>query len=149
MGVLPRVGLPLSRMANPWAVRRNPVGIKQNAAAPQIKNLWVMHRCWQGHFAISLAARANSSDGAGSGRFPLPLMACGPVVSGNRITTGFWNAGSRGRFWFARSLRGFGWVFHGNASITFSLRRCSQLLRPDILPWLPRKALPPPAWSVG
>ena len=76
------------------------------------------------------------------------LRNADPVVSGNRITTGFWNAGSRGRFWFARSLRGFGWVFHGNASITFSLRRCSQSLRPGIPPWLPRKALPPPAWSV-
>jgi len=33
-------------------------------------------------------------------------------------------------------------------SITLSLRHC-RLLRPDILPWLPCKAHPPPAWSVA
>ncbi|MFT5030763.1 MAG: hypothetical protein ACI9VS_003221, partial [Candidatus Binatia bacterium] len=32
----------------PWAEGRNPVGIKGNEAAPQIANLSVMHRSWEG-----------------------------------------------------------------------------------------------------
>ena len=32
----------------PWAGGRNPVGIKGNEAVPQIANLWVMHRSWEG-----------------------------------------------------------------------------------------------------
>jgi hypothetical protein len=34
-------------------------------------------------------------------------------------------------------------------SITLSLRRCCRWLQPDILPWLPYKAPPPPGWSVA
>jgi hypothetical protein len=35
------------------------------------------------------------------------------------------------------------------SSITLSLRHCYRWLRLDILPWLPCKAHPPPAWSVA
>src|SRR5258705_9753008 len=34
-------------------------------------------------------------------------------------------------------------------SITLSLRHCCRWLRPDILPWLPCTAPPPPGWSVA
>jgi len=40
-------------------------------------------------------------------------------------------------------------LFIVTSSITLSLRHCCRWLRPDILPWLPCKAHPHPAWSVA
>src|SRR6266403_3799546 len=39
--------------------------------------------------------------------------------------------------------------FYCHGSITLSLRHCRRWLRPDILPWLPCKAPPPPGWLVA
>ena len=66
------------------------------------------------------------------------------------------NAGSVPERWLARVLlvRPFAaLVWPGSSrsfgSITLSLRHCCRWLQPDILPWLPCKAPPPPGWSVA
>src|ERR1700675_812256 len=61
------------------------------------------------------------------------------------------NAGSVPKRWLARVLlvRPFAAVVWPGSSLSFgsitlSLRHCCRWLQPDILPWLPRKAPPPP-----
>jgi hypothetical protein len=66
------------------------------------------------------------------------------------------NAGSIPERWLARVLlvrpfAALGWPGSSLSfgSITLSLRHCCRWLQPDILPWLPCKAPPPPGWSVA
>src|ERR1700736_6799397 len=66
------------------------------------------------------------------------------------------NAGSVPKRWLAPVLPGplfAAVVWPGSSlsfgSITLSLRHCCRWLQPDILPWLPCKAHPPPGWSVA